>query len=227
VAIGMALKGGAPRAMEKVQKVAPLTCVGLVSLICGGIVAQNAGLLRAASEVSTAAVSAGGGAVSLQHSAWALLGAVALMHSGGFAFGYTAAWACKQPPAICRTVSIETGMQVWKDDKDFTSNINISIDFESIYFVFYSKLSLVIVLLSSYTCVAQNSALSTVLALKAFAGASTLAGAATAAAGALPAATVALPGAISATVHSVRALCYFFLICSAVFVIVGVPSGLN
>ena len=44
------------------------------------------------------------------------------------------------------------------------------------------------------------------LALKAFAGASTLAGAATAAAGALPAATVALPGAISATVHSVRVL---------------------
>jgi len=116
VAIGLALKGGAPRAMEKVQKVAPLTCVGLVSLICGGIVAQNAGLLRAASEVSTAAVGAAGGAMSLQHSAWALLGAVALMHSGGFAFGYIAAWVCKQPPAICRTVSIETGMQVWNDN---------------------------------------------------------------------------------------------------------------
>lgn len=105
VALGMALKASSPAATQQLQAVAPLTCVGLVSLICGGIVAQNAGLLRGASAISAAGGGAGGGA-------WALLAAVALMHSGGFAFGYAAAWVCKQPPAVCRTVSIETGMQV-------------------------------------------------------------------------------------------------------------------
>jgi BASS family bile acid:Na+ symporter len=108
VVVGMALKASSPKATQQLQAVAPLTCVGLVSLICGGIVAQNAGLLRGA---SMAAASAGGASAGVA-GAWALLAAVALMHSGGFAFGYAAAWVCKQPPAVCRTVSIETGMQV-------------------------------------------------------------------------------------------------------------------
>lgn len=75
----------------------------------------------------------------------------------------------------------------------------------SFVFILYSKRLFIPVCVRSWVCT-QNSALSTVLALKAFAGAGTLAGAATAAAGAPPAATVALPGAISATVHSVRVL---------------------
>ena len=119
---------------------------GLVSLICGGIVAQNAGLMLAV----------GTGANTL-----ALVGAVASMHATGFLFGYAAAAAFGLSTAGCRTVSIETGM--------------------------------------------QNSALGTVLALRALATPVAAVGAAAAVSSGsgLPASAVALPGAISATAHSV------------------------
>ena len=82
---------------QKLQAVAPPLCVALVALICGGIVAQNAPLLRAAASGSSAVP--------------ALVAAVTTMHAGGFALGYAAARFFGLPSRVCRTVSIETGMQ--------------------------------------------------------------------------------------------------------------------
>jgi len=144
VALGMSLRSLSPKAISKLQTIAPITCVALVALICGGIVAQNAGLLLGAV--------GGGGTFSLL----SLVAAVATMHSGGFALGYASARVSGLNVPICRTVAIETGM--------------------------------------------QNSALATVLALRAFA-----AGSATSVAciAGVPASAIALPGAVSATVHSI------------------------
>ena len=148
VAAGMSLRGAAPRfATTQLSTVAPPLCVALVSLICGAIVAQNAPLLRGASAAF------GGAQLS---SPVALTAAVAMMHLGGFALGYSTSKAFGLPPRVCRTVSIETGM--------------------------------------------QNSALGTVLAMRALSSSADAAAssAATVACGS----AAALPGAISATVHS-------------------------
>ena len=146
VAAGMSLRGVAPRfATTQLSTVAPPLCVALVALICGAIVAQNAPLLRGA----TAAF--GGAQFS---SPVALTAAVATMHLGGFALGYSTGKAFGLPSRVCRTVSIETGM--------------------------------------------QNSALGTVLAMRALSADAAASSAATVTCGS----AAALPGAISATVHS-------------------------
>lgn len=91
VTLGVLLNHRAPRLVRAVSPVAPLVAALAVALICGSIVAVNAALLRA-------------------HLASIAL-AVALLHGLGFALGYLAARLTGHHPVICRTISIEVGMQ--------------------------------------------------------------------------------------------------------------------
>jgi BASS family bile acid:Na+ symporter len=89
--VGLALNRYFPRQVGKVLPVAPLVSVMFIVLICSSII--------------------GGNAASIRGSGLRLLGSVFLVHSCGFLLGY---WFCKlfgYDPIVCRTVSIEVGMQ--------------------------------------------------------------------------------------------------------------------
>lgn len=91
VLLGVALNRVAPRAVARVQPMAPLVSVLGVTLIVASIIGQSGGAIRA---------SAGG-----------LLLAVLLLHAGGFTLGYWSARLFGYAPRVARTVSIEVGMQ--------------------------------------------------------------------------------------------------------------------
>ncbi|MCZ7637877.1 MAG: bile acid:sodium symporter family protein [Verrucomicrobia bacterium] len=91
VLLGLALHHLAPRAVRWILPAAPLVSVITIALICASIIGSSANALR----------SSGG----------RLLWAVVLLHSGGFGLGYLAAHLGRQDPTVCRTVSIEVGMQ--------------------------------------------------------------------------------------------------------------------
>ena len=126
VLVGMMLNAKAPKVSRWLSRFTPFGSVLLVSLICGGVVAQNADLIRRSS--STAVT---GAAVSLP----LIAAAVLMLHSIGFAAGY---WIPKfllpkilrdrsssssqatnenheleqrELESACRTISIEVGMQ--------------------------------------------------------------------------------------------------------------------
>jgi BASS family bile acid:Na+ symporter len=89
--IGLLLHHGAPRLVSAVLPVAPLISVLAITLICASIIARNAEAIR--------------------QSAMVLLLAVFLLHAGGFALGYFLARVLGYHKIICRTISIEVGMQ--------------------------------------------------------------------------------------------------------------------
>ncbi len=89
--LGVAFHHSAPRAAEKVLPFAPVVAVFTVMLICSSIIGQNAAAIR--------------------ESGGRLLLAVTTLHAGGFALGYLFARLFGYPRQICRTVSIEVGMQ--------------------------------------------------------------------------------------------------------------------
>jgi len=89
--IGLALHHGAPRVVSAVLPVAPLVSVLTITLICASIIARNAEAVR-------------------QSAALLLLG-VFLLHAGGFALGYLFARLLGYDKIVCRTISIEVGMQ--------------------------------------------------------------------------------------------------------------------
>ena len=91
VVAGLALHHFAPRAVHAVLPAAPLLSVVVIALIVASIIGQNAGQIR--------------------ESGLQLLGAVFLLHAGGFLLGYGFARAFGYDRNICRTVSIEVGMQ--------------------------------------------------------------------------------------------------------------------
>jgi bile acid:Na+ symporter, BASS family len=91
VLLGVGLHHAAPRLVRGVWPVAPLVSVVTIALICASIVGQSAEALKA--------------------SAAPLLGAVVLLHAGGFGLGYLFAWALGYDTLIRRTISIEVGMQ--------------------------------------------------------------------------------------------------------------------
>jgi BASS family bile acid:Na+ symporter len=98
ILLGMVLNQKAPGLSRWLSRFTSLASVLLVSLICGGVVAQNATMLTS----STAAAGAGG----------AVLGAVGLLHTIGFGLGYAIPrYLAKSPEQTARTVSIEVGMQ--------------------------------------------------------------------------------------------------------------------
>lgn len=89
--LGLALHHKAPKAVEKALPFAPPVAVFTVMLICSSIIGQNAAAIR--------------------ESGGRLLLAVATLHAGGFALGYVFARLFGYNRQICRTVSIEVGMQ--------------------------------------------------------------------------------------------------------------------
>jgi len=91
VALGLMLHHYLPRVTRAVAPIAPGISVTAVVLIVASIIGQRAPDVR--------------------HSAGTLLLAVFLLHSCGFVLGYYFAKLCRFEPIICRTVSIEVGMQ--------------------------------------------------------------------------------------------------------------------
>lgn len=91
VLLGVALHHLTPRLVDAVQPVAPLVAVVAIVLICSSIIGQSADAVIAAGVP--------------------LLQAVFLLHATGFALGYLFARLAGFGPDVCRTVSIEVGMQ--------------------------------------------------------------------------------------------------------------------
>lgn len=91
VGLGVALHQYAPRLTRALLPVAPPVSVTFIVLIVASILGQRAGAVR--------------------ESAASLLGAVFLLHAGGFGLGYALARWCRQEEIVSRTISIEVGMQ--------------------------------------------------------------------------------------------------------------------
>lgn len=89
--LGLFLHHAFPRAVRAVLPAAPLVSVVVIALICASVIGQRAGDIR--------------------QSGGLLLGAVFLLHAGGFALGYIFARLFGYDETIRRTISIEVGMQ--------------------------------------------------------------------------------------------------------------------
>lgn len=88
---GLLLHHSAPRFVRWVLPVAPLVSVVTIALICASIIGQSA--------------------AQILHSGGRMLAAVLLLHAGGFTLGYLFARFFGYDRMVCRTVSIEVGMQ--------------------------------------------------------------------------------------------------------------------
>jgi BASS family bile acid:Na+ symporter len=91
VLAGLILNQYFPKTSRRVAPVAPMVSVIAIVLIVASIIGQNRDLILG--------------------SGWRLLAAPALLHIGGFALGYVAAWMMKLPESDRRTISIEVGLQ--------------------------------------------------------------------------------------------------------------------
>jgi bile acid:Na+ symporter, BASS family len=89
--LGLALHHYAPKLVTRVLPAAPLVSVVFITLIVASVIGQNAQPIRESGGV--------------------LLLAVLLLHAGGFALGYGFAKLFGYDQIVCRTVSIEVGMQ--------------------------------------------------------------------------------------------------------------------
>ena len=89
--IGIGLHHFSPRAVRTVTPVAPLISVLMIVLICASVIGQNAN--------------------EVKQSGGLLLLGVFLLHAGGFFLGYWFARIFGYDQIVCRTVSIEVGMQ--------------------------------------------------------------------------------------------------------------------
>jgi BASS family bile acid:Na+ symporter len=89
--LGILLNRHAPKMVRFVLPVAPLVSVVTIALICASIIGQSAR--------------------QVMESGGRLIAAVFLLHVGGFALGYLFARLFGYDKIICRTVSIEVGMQ--------------------------------------------------------------------------------------------------------------------
>jgi len=106
VIVGMALNKYSPNLAKMLSRFTPFASVLLVSLICGGVVAQNA------PAVLGIASSGAGGAVSSKVLLTKIITSVLLLHTLGFLVGYIAPkFGFKYTEKQSRTISIETGMQ--------------------------------------------------------------------------------------------------------------------
>jgi BASS family bile acid:Na+ symporter len=89
--IGIALHHFAPKVVDFVLPIAPLVSVMMIALICASIIGQSAN--------------------AIMESGGRLLGAVFLLHAGGFGLGYVFAKLFGYEKNVCRTISIEVGTQ--------------------------------------------------------------------------------------------------------------------
>jgi BASS family bile acid:Na+ symporter len=91
VLFGLGLHHVFPRFVKAVLPVAPVVSVLTIALICASIIGQNAARIKT--------------------SGARLLLAVFLLHAGGFCLGYLFARLFGYDRIICRTISVEVGMQ--------------------------------------------------------------------------------------------------------------------
>jgi BASS family bile acid:Na+ symporter len=91
VLFGLGLHHLFPRIVKAVLPVAPVVSVLTIALICASIIGQNAARIKT--------------------SGARLLLAVFLLHAGGFCLGYLFARLFGYDKIICRTISVEVGMQ--------------------------------------------------------------------------------------------------------------------
>jgi BASS family bile acid:Na+ symporter len=97
VLMGMAVNARAPNLASRIARLTPFCSVVLVSLICGGVVAENASLFL--SKTTAGLVPR-------------LVSAVLGLHCLGFLAGYLVPrWGLRFSERTSRTISIETGMQ--------------------------------------------------------------------------------------------------------------------
>jgi BASS family bile acid:Na+ symporter len=89
--LGISLNHLFPKAVRFVLPVGPLVAVVVIALICASIIGANAAAVR--------------------ESGMALLFAVFMLHGTAFACGYIFARLLGFGPTVCRTISIEVGMQ--------------------------------------------------------------------------------------------------------------------
>jgi bile acid:Na+ symporter, BASS family len=89
--LGLLLHHFFPPLIQRLAPVSPLIAVCTITLICSSIIGQS----------STA----------IKESGWSLIGSVFLLHSLGFGLGYLLAKILRYDTLICRTISIEVGMQ--------------------------------------------------------------------------------------------------------------------
>jgi len=94
VSLGMILNQKAPALCKAISRFTPFASVLLVSLICGGVVAQNSNM-----------------AAITSHTLRSIFTSVLLLHSVGFLVGYTIPKLFNFSEKTGRTISIETGMQ--------------------------------------------------------------------------------------------------------------------
>ncbi|HEY1172297.1 MAG TPA: bile acid:sodium symporter family protein [Verrucomicrobiae bacterium] len=91
VVIGLLANHYSPKLVNSIQPVAPLISVVTIALICASIIGQSA--------------------TAVKDSAGKLILAVFLLHALGFLLGYLFARILGYDKQVCRTVSIEVGMQ--------------------------------------------------------------------------------------------------------------------
>lgn len=91
VTLGLILHHTVPKVVKFFLPVAPLISVITITLICASIIGQHS--------------------EKVLHSGGKLLLAVFLLHAGGFGLGYLFAKVIGYDKIICRTISIEVGMQ--------------------------------------------------------------------------------------------------------------------
>ncbi|MCZ7618260.1 MAG: bile acid:sodium symporter family protein [Myxococcota bacterium] len=91
VLTGIALHHATPRLVRAVLPVAPLVSVAAIALICASIIGQSADAFRASGARP--------------------VGAVFVLHAGGFGLGYAFARALGYDVSVARTMAIEVGMQ--------------------------------------------------------------------------------------------------------------------
>jgi BASS family bile acid:Na+ symporter len=89
--LGLTLHHAFPRIIKAVLPIAPLVAVIAICMICASVIGQNA--------------------EQIKHSGGLILWGVFLLHSGGFALGYGFSKWLRYDTIVCRTVSIEVGMQ--------------------------------------------------------------------------------------------------------------------
>lgn len=96
VILGMVVNEKIPKLAKFVSRYASFAGVVLVSLLCGGVVAQNATMTLGSSSKIL----------------WQIIGSVLGLHTIGFGVGYLASKRIfGLPERVARTISIETGMQ--------------------------------------------------------------------------------------------------------------------
>uniref|UniRef100_A0A7S3V7Q2 Bile acid:sodium symporter n=1 Tax=Chaetoceros debilis TaxID=122233 RepID=A0A7S3V7Q2_9STRA len=113
VAVGMIIREIFPKLADFVGRYAPFAGVVLVSLLCGGVVAQNAVLALSSATLNVAGSVAGAAsAFAVDGILVRIMAAVLGLHTVGFSVGYLASRKLfGLTEQVSRTISIETGMQ--------------------------------------------------------------------------------------------------------------------